>query len=144
MQGALASTHPLRCLVACIQDTLYPASHLFSALFQVSSGPNSYALFETTYLLLIGVTTPSGRCLILRIKTLRGSALMEGKAHVPVVCRVCRRPVPTVSNVKGRSNVPALELVNLTTNRIDAPARICEEAHEGAPRAVRTPPRHAI
>lgn len=50
---------------------------------------------------------------------------MDGNAQVPVACRACRRPVPTVSKVRGRSNVPVLELANFTTKRIDSPERIC-------------------
>ena len=57
--------------------------HLFSAFFHVSKGPNSYCPLETTNCLLIGGMAPSGRCFTLRMKTFRGSELMEGKAQVP-------------------------------------------------------------
>lgn len=64
---------------------------------------------------------------------------MEGKAHVPVTCSVWRRPVPTVSKVRGSSNVPVLELVNFTTKRTDSPARIFkgeEEGGRGVPKTI--------
>lgn len=119
-------------------------AHLFSALFQVSSGPNSYCPLETTNRLLTGGMAPSARCLTLRMKTFRGSALMEGKAHVPETCKAYRRPVPTASKVRGRSKTPALELENLTTKWTDSPARIFKRQNFGTRRDEKRGEEHDV